>query len=216
MDAVPPATSRQRIALLGTAAPGRDWSAFRTAIEILLDEGVAEHDIAWAESAAPPCDPDEFGRETIYVIANSGMRFTVAQGIFRRVMAALEAGGSAHDAFGHKGKASAMDLVWRERASLLAGFLAAEDRLAFCASIPWIGGITKYHLAKNFGVDVAKPDIHLARLARLHATDPQSLCAEIARATGWRIATVDTLLWRACATGILCGHTGAILRRPAS
>ena len=212
MDPTVP-TPRERLAVLGPDADGRDWGVFRAAIEILHEDGWAAGDIAWAESIQEPTDAVEFARETIFVIANSGMRFTVAQGIFRRVMARLEAGGSAHEAFGHKGKAGAMDRIWAEREPLLAGFLAAEDRLAYCVGIPWIGDVTKYHLAKNFGVDVVKPDIHLVRLSRAFGTDPDGICRRIAEATGWRLATVDTLLWRACATGVLCGHTGTLLRR---
>jgi hypothetical protein len=58
-------------------------------------------------------------------------------------------------------------------------------------------------LAKDAGVDVAKPDVHLARLARRDRTDVERMCMRLARWTGYRSATVDTILWRACATGIL-------------
>ena len=62
---------------------------------------------------------------------------------------------------------------------------------------------TKYHLAKDLGVDVAKPDVHLARLATRDRTTVARICARLARQTGYRMATIDTILWRACATGIL-------------
>jgi hypothetical protein len=103
-----------------------------------------------------PRDRDEFAREAIFVICNSGMRFTVAEGIFRRVVAALNIGKSAHTAFGHKGKASAIDDIWNRRGELLALFRRAADKVAFCETLPWIGPTTKFHLAKNFGVDVAE------------------------------------------------------------
>jgi hypothetical protein len=112
-------------------------------------------------------------------------------------------GRSARDAFGHPGKSAAIDTVWRGRAALLADYLASADKLAWIAALPWIGGITKYHVAKNFGLDVVKPDVHLARLAKRYGTDPQSLCERIAAESGYRVATVDTLLWRACATGVI-------------
>lgn len=167
-------------------------------------------DIAWAESIGPPTDAEEFALETIYVICNSGMKFTVARGIFDRCVAALRAGLSASTAFGHKGKTAAIDLVWRDRDRLMAEYLAAGDKVAYCQTIPWIGGITKYHLAKNFGADVAKPDVHLQRLADLWATTPEALCAGLSAATGYRLATVDTILWRACATGVMSSHTGLV------
>jgi hypothetical protein len=172
-------------------------------LEAAIVEAGYEGDIAWSETVSEPRDADEFAREAIFVICNSGMRFTVAQGIFGRVMASLECGGSAHHAFGHKGKCGAIDFIWQERGRLLAEYLVAPDKLAFCEGLPWIGGITKYHLAKNFGADVAKPDIHLQRLADWEGTDPQTLCQRLANESGYRAATVDLILWRACAIGVI-------------
>ncbi|WP_305096496.1 hypothetical protein [Croceibacterium aestuarii] len=172
-----------------------------------LRDGVVEcgygEDISWSEGINPPADEWEFAREAIFVICNSGMRFTVAQGIYHRVMTSLADGGSAHDAFGHKGKAAAIDFIWQNAQHLFQGYLDAKDKLAFCESLPWIGGITKYHLAKNFGADVAKPDVHLQRLADAEGCSAQELCDRLAKATGYRAATVDVVLWRACAIGLL-------------
>jgi hypothetical protein len=160
-------------------------------------------DIEWSENVEPPIDAEEFAREAIFVICNSGMRFTVARGIFDRVMAALQRGESASTAFGHVGKAGAIDLIWQDRAIFYANFLSTNDVLEFCESLPWIGPITKYHLAKNFGANVAKPDVHLARLAKREGVTPHQLCQRLAIATGYRIATVDVVLWRACAIGAI-------------
>jgi hypothetical protein len=181
---------------------------FAAIVEALHVQGSAHEDIEWSESIRPPANPEAFAGEVIFVIANSGMKHTVAVGIFRRVMDKLEAGGSATEAFGHRGKAGAMDFVWTERAALLARFHDAEDKIAFCRSLPWIGGITCFHLAKNFGVDCAKPDVHLQRLADRGAETVDGLCQRLARASGYRIATVDLLLWRACATGLVDSRTG--------
>jgi hypothetical protein len=51
------------------------------------------------------------------------------------------------------------------------------ERLEYLGSLPWIGAITKYHAARNFGVDCVKPDIHLTRLAALLRTTPRSCVA---------------------------------------
>lgn len=160
-------------------------------------------DLEWSEGVAPPTDPDEFAREAIFVICNSGMRFTVAEGIFYRVEQALANGQSASTVFGHKGKCAAIDTIWRDRGRLMAEYLAAPDKLDFCESLPWIGGITKYHLAKNFGADVAKPDVHLQRLADAEGCTAQELCDRLAVETGYRAATVDVVLWRAAAIGAI-------------
>lgn len=170
----------------------------------------AAADITWAEGLQAPTNADDFAFEAIFVICNSGMRFRVAAEIFQRCRTALEAGRPVREVFGHAGKAAAIETIWRDRATLLQQFLAAEDRLAFLAALPWIGDITKYHLAKNFGLDVAKPDVHLQRLADREGCSAQALCERLARETGFRVATVDTLLWRACALGYLNSRTGTI------
>ena len=69
---------------------------------------------------------------------------------------------------------------------------------------------TKYHLAKNCGADVAKPDVHLQRLAEAHGTTVHDLCADLASRTGYRIATIDLVLWRACANGVLDARTARL------
>jgi hypothetical protein len=185
-----------------------DRGTFDRIVALLGAQG--REDIAWAEQLGPPETADDFALETIYVICNSGMRYTVARGIYDRVVAALRAGRPAGSAFGHSGKAAAIDAIWRDRAALREAYLAAADKVAWCAELPWVGGITKYHVAKNFGADVAKPDVHLQRLADLNGCSVHELCAGLARETGYRVATVDTLLWRACATGVLNSVTGQL------
>lgn len=180
----------------------------------------AGDDIAWAEGLMPPASADDFASETIFVICNSGMKHTVARRIYDKVQDALESGTPVREVFRHEGKAAAIERIWRERqelyASLMAIVLVREEPekgrrlLEFCESLPWIGGITKYHLAKNFGADVAKPDVHLQRLADREKCTPQELCERLAQATAWRVATVDTLLWRACALGLIDSPTGRI------
>lgn len=170
----------------------------------------AVQDIDWAEALALPTDADAFAREVIFVICNSGMKNTVASGIFKRCMSAIEDGVSVRRGFGHPGKASAIDGIWRDRRALFSGYLAASDRLAYLESLPWIGSITKYHVAKNFGEDVAKPDVHLQRLADREGCTAQQLCERLAAETGLRVATVDTVLWRACANGVIDSRTGVV------
>jgi hypothetical protein len=174
--------------------------------------GFAEDDIAWSEGCSAPKDAEDFASEAIFVICNSGMKNTVARRIYEKVMAALHRGDSARTAFGHPGKGDAIDNIWAERETWLWRFQRCEtdaERLDVCASMPWIGPTTKYHLAKNFGVDVAKPDVHLQRLADLEGVTAQELCERLREGSPYRyVRTVDLLLWRACATGIIDSRTG--------
>lgn len=175
---------------------------------------VAVDDIAWSEAIEPPATPEDFALEAIFVICNSGMKNTIARVIFEKCRDALIDGRSASTAFGHAGKSAAIDRIWRDRGQLFVDYLAAADKLAFCGSLPWIGGITKYHLAKNFGVDCAKPDVHLQRLADREGCTAQELCQRLAAETGYRVATVDLILWRACANGVLNSRTGEMRVQP--
>ena len=172
-------------------------------IERAVHEAGYVADSVWAEQILPPTDADQFAEAAVYVIVNSGMQYNVAQDIFGRCLEALCARSSVSKVFGHPGKRKAIDRIWKQRQQLFDAYRIADDKLEFCQSLPWIGPVTSYHLAKDLGVDVAKPDVHLARLARRDKTNVARMCAKLAKQTGYRLETVDTILWRACATGIL-------------
>lgn len=159
--------------------------------------------INWSENVRLPANAEDFASEVIYVICNSGMANRIALPIFEDCMRALGSGQSSKIAFGHPGKTEAIDHIWKKRRSLYRKLLRADDITEFCATLPWIGPITKFHLAKNMGVDVAKPDVHLNRLAEPEGVTAQQLCERLAKETGYRAATVDLILWRACADGII-------------
>lgn len=77
-----------------------------------------------------------------------------------------------------------------------------QDPISTLRRLPYIGGITVYHLAKNLGADVAKPDRHLVRLAASQGfCDVQTLCSSIAKETGDPLRVVDVVLWRFLAQG---------------
>lgn len=159
--------------------------------------------ILWSGDIPPPMSADAFAEEAVYVICNSGMRNIVAIPIHRRCMAAVRDGRSATTVFGHPGKAAAIDEIWQRREALFEAYQAAGDKVAYLHGLPWIGPVTRHHLAKNFGIDTAKPDVHLERLAAWEGKSTDQLCRRLSRLTGYRVATIDTILWQACADGIL-------------
>jgi len=162
------------------------------------------HDIEWAQNVKPPSSAEAFAREAIWVILCSGMKEQVARIIQERVWAAINAGKTVRgNVLGKSGKAHAIDCIWGFRNVFYQQFKSASDKVEYCATIPWIGKITKWHLAKNLGVDCCKPDIHLERLAINYGTTPAKLCAKLSKSSGDRIATVDVVLWRACNLGII-------------
>jgi len=63
--------------------------------------------------------------------------------------------------------------------------------------LPFIGPVTSWHLAKNLGLDVAKPDRHLVRVSeRLGFRSADDLCRELAATTGEKAKVVDLIVWR--------------------
>ena len=159
--------------------------------------------IEWSEAIEPARDAETFAERAIYVICNSGMANHVAMQIYARCMAALIARKPVAHVFRHPGKAGAIERIWRERAELFAAFTNAEDPVGTLEQLPWIGPITAQHLAKNLGHDVAKPDVHMERLARVEGATTAELCRRLSHETGYRVATIDSVLWRACADRIL-------------
>ena len=159
--------------------------------------------IEWSENIKMPTNADDFASEAIYVICNSGMANRIALPIFEDCMRALRSGQSCKTVFGHPGKSDAIDYIWKKRRSLYRKLLKAVDLIAFCETLPWIGPITSKHLAKNLGADVAKPDVHLNRLAEPEGVTAQELCERLARGSGQPSLHGNQFLWRACADGII-------------
>jgi hypothetical protein len=131
------------------------------------------------------------------------MKQQIAREIHEKVVDAIVAGASVATVFGHKGKAAAIDYTWKEKDRLFDEYCASTDRLAFLESLPWIGPITKYHAAKNFGMDVVKPDRHLVRIAEKAGETPDAMCRRLSRETKDSVAVVDTVIWRAANVGLI-------------
>lgn len=165
------------------------------------------HEIDWAEELAPIQSSWRFFLEYIWVVVNSGMKEQIARKIYKRILDALEEDKMPPTVFGHKAKAQAMVEVLANLTDTFHKYRSIgsdEERIEFLQTLPWIGPITKYHLAKNLGITtVAKPDRHLARIAKGFKTTAQELCEQISRATGDTVALVDLVIWRAANLGFV-------------
>jgi len=75
--------------------------------------------------------------------------------------------------------------------------LVQTDPIKHLQKLPFIGPVTSWHLAKNLGLDVAKNDRHLARMAAgLGYADAHDLCGEVSEATGELVSVIDVVFWR--------------------
>jgi hypothetical protein len=174
-----------------------------------------EDELAWQESAClDGLESARFMREATWVILNSGMSERVVRQKYPFVLAAFERFESTTDIaadprryieaaaqhFGHWAKLRAITEVCRRVADLSSARLRdmlSDDPITFLMELPYIGPVTAFHLAKNLGLDVAKPDRHLVRLAADTGYDSaEQLCSAIAAVTGDRVAVVDLVLWR--------------------
>ena len=162
-----------------------------------------EKEIDWSENLVPCENSVQFLQEYIWVVLNSGMKNQVARMIYERIKTAIRNGQPISSVFRHKGKAGAilnMTLAYDE---IFKCYQEAESKLKFLECLSYIGKITKYHLAKNLGMDICKPDRHLMRIATKYKTTPQELCVKLSKETGFRIATIDVVLWRAANLGMI-------------
>lgn len=160
-------------------------------------------DIKWQQTVTFPDNPSDFSLEAIWVILCSGFSAKAAREINDRLYPVLYSGGDVATIVRHPLKAKAIKYNWENRFEIFDRLKAAEDQIAFLETLPHIGPITKYHLAKNIGIDCAKPDIHLSRIADAVGETVDEICARLAKASGDRIATIDYVLWRASEQGII-------------
>ena len=71
------------------------------------------------------------------------------------------------------------------------------DPVQMLSTFSFLGPVTALHLAKNLGLDVAKPDRHLVRLSEyVGFSSVEKLCKDISEETGDRQSVVDLVLWR--------------------
>ena len=80
-------------------------------------------------------------------------------------------------------------------------WLETIDLLVTPGRLGYVGPATRYHLARNIGADVAKPDRYMLDLANKYGypkTDAgvQALAKRISQLCAERVGVVDVVLWR--------------------
>lgn len=167
---------------------------YRIAREYVIDAGYDyEINVVKARKFGDQTSRDLF-MQYVYVVLNSGMKNQVAERIISEY---FQIGVSA---IKHPKKRDAIKraenefLSWFESLKLRE---TVDEQLEFLELLPMIGPVTKYHLARNLGIDVAKPDRHLLRLAEYFGYDDvQVMCSFLAECFHDRIGVVDVVLWR--------------------
>jgi hypothetical protein len=102
--------------------------------------------------SSTPRNADEFAQHAIHAICRASVTPAVGRRAFERCVRALAFGSTTRLGFRHPGKAEAIDLIWRERERLYGEYLASPDKLAYLATLPWVGPVTKHSLARQIGL----------------------------------------------------------------
>lgn len=146
-------------------------------------------------------DVSEFLVQYVYCVFNVRMKNQIAEKMFDRFCES----GCDLNTIKHPNKKKAIGEAINKCGRWYARLMNCStdtERVEFLDTLPMIGDVTKYHLARNLGMDVAKPDVHLVRLMkRFQFDDVQEMCKYVADISGDRIGTVDVTLWRAMNMG---------------
>ena len=181
---------------------------------VVVGEGFGE-EIEWQDRVQfSEVSESQFLREAAWVVLSSGMREAVVRTKFpafslafhnwlsaRQISTnARQCRKSASLIFAHLRKINA--IIEIARSIDRDGFDVFKHKIdsegvIFLQSLPFIGPATSYHLGKNIGLDVVKPDRHLVRICALAGyASPIELCQKIASAVGDRVSVVDLVVWR--------------------
>jgi len=189
-------------------------AAYRQAKDMVLRAGFGE-EILWQASVDfNSISETDFLREHAWVTLSAGMKERVIRNLFHPISSSFyywesakiivenesRCRNSALRHFNNIKKIEAIIITAQNISSKGFNSFKADiyiDPLEMLQSLPYIGPVTCYHLAKNIGLQVAKPDRHLTRLAySVGCNDVQRFCKYISLKTGDSIPVVDIVLWR--------------------
>jgi 3-methyladenine DNA glycosylase Tag len=156
----------------------------------------------------------EFLQEVSWVILASGLSDRIVQKKFPLIREAMfnftsasliaekkeECFKNALREFNHVGKISAIisvsERIANQSIEMVKALIDRYD-VDYLKTFPYVGETTAFHLAKNIGLNVAKPDRHLVRISlALGFPTPADLCRKISEELGEKVALVDLVLWR--------------------
>lgn len=172
-------------------------------------------EIEWQRSVSQhKFSETRFLREYAWVVLNSGFRESVVRRYFDYISLCFCDWESAEDIVKNEiACITAAESVFKNRRKLNAiattakyvhtyGFSQlrrnfSNNPINALIGLPFIGNTTVWHLAKNLGANVAKPDRHLMRLAMSFGYhDVGHMCRDIEDEIGDCVAVADLVLWR--------------------
>lgn len=175
--------------------------------------------------------PEDFAYECFYVVCVAGFKQDYAKAMCNKIIDFINSKNGVFEIddllsiYKNKMKVKAIKTIWDNRKQYQNTFYSLDTidkKIEFLGSLPHIGNITKYHLARNLGLNFIKYDIWIQRLGvALCGTDEyvdkvnnSKLLPEIKRfcdimfdnihkQTGEKVGFIDVVLWRSCQKGLL-------------
>jgi len=189
-------------------------TAYNLAKRIVINAGYGT-EIEWQASLDFDLITEaDFLREHAWVVLSTGMHERIIRRYFGVISACFCGWQSARIIVEQEGNCRNLALSYFnnhrkidgiiETAGIIAsfGFSSYKEEirrnpLQALQSLPFVGPVTRYHLAKNIGLPFAKPDRHLVRLATsVGYSDIQQFCKDISECVDDSIPVVDIVLWR--------------------
>ncbi|MDD5677944.1 MAG: hypothetical protein PHW60_08130 [Kiritimatiellae bacterium] len=189
-------------------------TAYMTAKETVIEQGYAD-EIDW-QDCLDFNDITEcfFLRESAWVILSAGMNERVIKNKFLAISSAfcnwesaaiivknsLRCRQVALAIFGNIKKVDAIldtARILKERGFQTVKTEILEYGVDSIRQFPYMGPATSFHLAKNLGLPLAKPDRHLVRVARKTGfPSPAVMCDRISQVVGDKVPVIDLVIWR--------------------
>ena len=145
-------------------------------------------------------DFDSFFYEYVYVVLASGFRAKIAARLCPLIVKCEGDMEKMTEIFRNQRKLNAISEIWKKKENW-SEFRATLTTVDSLADLPFIGNITKYHLARNIGLmSCAKPDVHMVRwCCEKFGKEDEALVGKvtdaIAKRKGKKQGTVDFALW---------------------
>ncbi len=176
---------------------------------------------------APKLNSENFALEVIYVILASGFNQQTAKRKFFEITNLLK---QKNDVllpdllkiFNNQNKMKSILKIWNNKEIYCSDFYKLKtdnEKLNFLETLPYIGKITKNHLARNLGMNMVKYDVWIKRLGaalygngkdfdeNILSDDVKIACDtmfdEISKTTGLKKGYIDVVLWKSCQIGLL-------------
>lgn len=181
---------------------------------VVIEHGYAA-EVDWQYSVSlGHLNEQNFLCEVAWVILCSGMRESIIRRKFHNISRSFLEWESARSIIEHRDQCKSNALISFNHVAKVDAILSVatiiyqtgftsiamnigSKGVDYLRRFPYIGPITSFHLAKNIGLPVAKPDRHLTFVAeQLGYKSVQRLCADIAGVIDEPIPVVDVVLWR--------------------